>query len=423
MTNVDAFAEKSRNARNRRAEVLAHAVRVLNSRGISQTSLGQIADDLGISRAALYYYADDLQDLVFQCYRDTCETLSRKLAEAVHTGGDEAGIIARFIGSSLDPACPEFASLSEIGYLNEAQRAAIMGLSDALLAQLAGVIAKGVSAGRLRTCDAWIAAHTIMSMIFWAPIADGWAPAVRSIPHAPNVEAVTDLVLHGIVAQGVSVGQTVTVDFQVLFPSSNGLFDKEYLTVARREALLRAASQLFNRKGIDATSLEDIASSVGATKRAIQHYFGDKQRLVEQAYKRAYHIYLLVPEVLADSELGPIEKLASAWTSISEAYLREDVSPLMSRAGFEGFSDAARQGIEELSTRLTNEYRAILAAAREAGELRDFDDAGFLVVVAGAFAWLARGIFSCAPADYRRVGSEISDLLTRGIALARHDRN
>lgn len=139
--------------------------------GGATTSTSCVSDDLGISRAALYYYVDDLQDLVFQCYRHTCETLSGKLAEAVHSGGDEAAIIARFIGSSLDPACPEFASLSEIGYLNDAQRAAIMGLSDAILAQLAGIIAKGVSAGRLRTCDAWIASHTIMSMIFWAPMA------------------------------------------------------------------------------------------------------------------------------------------------------------------------------------------------------------------------------------------------------------
>src|SRR5690606_5693968 len=107
-----------------------------------------------------------------------------------------------------------------------------------------------------------------------------------------------------------------------------------------------------------------------------------------------YDVYLLVPEVLAQSSLRPIEQLASAWTSISEAYLRDDVAPLMSRAGLAGFGDAARQDIEKLSTRLTHEYRSILDAARAAGELREFDDAGFLVVVSGAFAWLARGIFS-----------------------------
>lgn len=420
---MDALAEKGRNTRNRHAELLAHAVRALNSRGVSQTSLGQIADDLGISRAALYYYVDDLQELVFQCYRETCEALSSKLAEAVHGGGDEATIIARFIGSSLDPTCPEFASLSEVGYLNEAQRGEIMGLYDAILAQLAGVIAKGVSAGRLRSCDAWIASHTIVSMIFWAPIADGWVPAVRSIPHAPNVEAITDLVLHGMVAPGVRVDEAKIVDFEVLFPSSKGLFDKEYLTVARREALLRAASRLFNQKGIDATSLEDIASSVGATKRAILHYFGDKQRLVEQAYKRAYDVYLLVPEVLAQSDLRPIEQLASAWTSICEAYLRDDIAPLMSRAGLGGFDDSARRDIEALSTRLTHAYRSILDAGRSAGELREFDDAGFLVVVSGAFAWLARGIFSCAPAEYWRVGGEVSDLLTRGLTLPVPDKS
>ena len=59
-------AAKGGGPRNRLNELLSHAARVLNARGVSQTSLGQIADDLGISRAALYYYVDDLQSLVYQ---------------------------------------------------------------------------------------------------------------------------------------------------------------------------------------------------------------------------------------------------------------------------------------------------------------------------------------------------------------------
>ncbi len=402
-------------ARNRHAEVLAHAVRIFNSQGVSQTSLGAIADDLGISRAALYYYVEDLQDLVFQCYRDTCLRLIDQLSDAVRAGGDETEIIARFISGALDPERPEFASLSEIGVLADVQRTEILGIYDGLLAQLAGVIAKGVSAGRLRPCDGWIVAHTILSLIFWIPISEGWVPAMRDVPHAPSALALSDLVINGIRAPGAVIERTVPVSFDSLFPSSKGLFDKEYLTQARREALLLAASHLFNRKGIDATSLDEIAAEVGATKRAILHYFGDKQALAEHAYKRAYRIYLHIPDAVSQADLSPIEQLSSAWAAISEALLHDHVSPLTSRSGLEWFDAEPRREIEALSVQLTTAYADLLVRARAMGELRDFDDHAFLIVVSGAFIWLAHGILAADAEEYRRIGREISTLLTSGL--------
>lgn len=411
----DSSRGKSVGARNRHVDLLRHAVPALNAQGVSQTSLGQIADDLGISRAALYYYVEDLQDLVFQCYRATCERLTAQIGQAVREGGDEAEIITRFIVAALDPADDDFASLSEVGYLNERQLETILGLYDGLLAQLAGVVAKGVSANRLRPCDSWIVAHTIISMVFWAPISEGWSPAVRTMARTPSAQALSDVVLNGILAPNATVGAMAPVEFDTLLPSSRGLFDKEYLTLARREALMRSASHLFNSKGIDATSLEEIAASVGATKRAILHYFGDKQGLIEQAYKRAYSIFLLIPDSLRRSALPAHEQLASAWVALSEAYLRQELAPLTPRAGLEGLREAARDELQTLSSQLTSQYVAILREAAGASALREFDLGGFLMVVSGAFAWLSRGIFSAEPSDYPRIAREISDLLMLGL--------
>ena len=412
---------KAASSRNRHTALLQHAVRALNSQGVSQTSLAQIAENLGISRAALYYYVEDLQDLVFQCYRSTCEDLAAQLAAAVRNGGDEATIIERFIAAALDPTSEEFASLSEIGYLNPEQREVVLGQYDGLLAQLAGVIAKGVSAGRLRSCDAWIAANAIISMVFWAPIAEGWSPAVRAIARGHNADALSDIVLNGLKQPGVPMGVIRPVNFSSLLPSSRGLFDKEYLTLARREALMRAASQLFNHKGVDATSLDEVAAAVGATKRAVLHYFGDKQSLVEQAYRRAYSMFLLTPHSLAQSGLRPDEQLASAWAAIAEAYLRDDLSPLTPRAGMGALREDARKELEHLSSQLTQEYVAILRKGQEAGVLREFDRGGFLMIVSGAFNWLSRGIYSPPTEDCFRIAREISDLLMLGLQNRNHD--
>ncbi|HEY0650576.1 TetR/AcrR family transcriptional regulator, partial [Phenylobacterium sp.] len=73
--------------RGKRDAVLDAAARHLNARGVSNTSLGEIAASLGVSRAALYYYIEDRDDLVFQCYRRACEAMARDLGAAAKADG------------------------------------------------------------------------------------------------------------------------------------------------------------------------------------------------------------------------------------------------------------------------------------------------------------------------------------------------
>ena len=86
---------------SKRALFLEEAARALNSRGISQTSLADLAQTIGVSRAALYYYFEDQQDLVFQSYRRSCEMMARRLSEAVHRGGGALTILNDFIDGML----------------------------------------------------------------------------------------------------------------------------------------------------------------------------------------------------------------------------------------------------------------------------------------------------------------------------------
>jgi AcrR family transcriptional regulator len=86
---------------SRRSLVLEEAAKALNSRGVSQTSLTEIADRVGVHRAALYYYFEDQQDLVFQSYRRSCEMFARRLNEAMRAGGGAMAIIECLIDGML----------------------------------------------------------------------------------------------------------------------------------------------------------------------------------------------------------------------------------------------------------------------------------------------------------------------------------
>jgi AcrR family transcriptional regulator len=66
--------------KSRRDELLDEAARELNSKGISMTSLTDVADRLGFSRASLYYYVEDREDLMFQVYLRSSERLRNSAA-------------------------------------------------------------------------------------------------------------------------------------------------------------------------------------------------------------------------------------------------------------------------------------------------------------------------------------------------------
>src|SRR5687768_14728389 len=167
--------------RSRRDVLLDEAARQLNARGISQTALIDLAAALGLSRAAVYYYADDRQDLVFQSYRRACEALARDLAAATRAPGDSIDRIAAFVTGSLDPERVEEAVLSEVAYLDDEQRATIEALSDGVVALLVGLIDDGQKCGEIRPCDSRIVAQALIGIVSWVPLAPRWVGEGRDI--------------------------------------------------------------------------------------------------------------------------------------------------------------------------------------------------------------------------------------------------
>ncbi len=101
----------------RRERVLDEAARLLNEVGVTGDLLEQIAANLGLTRAAIYGYAEDRPDLVFRCYLRACEIMEQRLDDAASSGQDAFDVLDLFVRSVLDPSLPPITALSEIGYL------------------------------------------------------------------------------------------------------------------------------------------------------------------------------------------------------------------------------------------------------------------------------------------------------------------
>ena len=77
-----------------------------------------------------------------------------------------------------------------------------------------------------------------------------------------------------------------------------------------RDQILRAAAECFKENGFAATSIDDVAYSLGATKGMIYHHFRSKIDLFFAVYQRGMEINFEATEPEANSEADPLVRLA-----------------------------------------------------------------------------------------------------------------
>ena len=153
-------------------EIYEHAIRLFAERGFAGTSLQDIADALGVTRPALYYYVKSKDELL------------AKLAADV-AGGSAAQITELARRPDLDAAgkLREIVRLTALRQATQSERFRLLirseaelpaELSDAydtsrraVLRAVTGVIEEGIRAGRFRPVDARIAALGVIGMWNW----------------------------------------------------------------------------------------------------------------------------------------------------------------------------------------------------------------------------------------------------------------
>jgi AcrR family transcriptional regulator len=401
-------------AKPRREQLLDQAARELNSKGISMTSLTAVADKLGFSRASLYYYVEDREDLMFQVYLRSSEIMARRLGEAAQSGSSALQVVGNFVARTLDPAEPELAALSEIGLLDQAARETVLGIFEAVVARLASLLETGARAGNIRSCDFPIVARTIISIIHSVPLNSPLATALR-VSRNEIIAAAKDILANGWAADRTREVNPPAIDFSPLLTRPGGLFDRGAQFDAKREKILAAASQLFNRRGVDTTSLDDIAAAVGATKRTLYHYVGDKQTILSACYARTDRIFSFIREQATAQGGTAIDTLIAVLRANSISHQRDDIEPLRSSTGYDALSDAEKVLASERGRVLVQAYRALCREAHNEHSMRDVNRDCLLLFMRGAGSWLAKGLVRGDDPRKAQIAAEIADLLRLGL--------
>jgi len=408
-------AVRARHEPSRHEQVLDEAARQLNQKGVLLTSLAEIAAKLGVTRGAMYHYVADREDLVFQCYRRAAEIIARHLREAERSGGNSAQVLANFIDRMLDPTEPEIAARAEIAMMNQAQRDTIQGLYDGLAARLAHLLETGYRQGVLRACDIEVNARVILSLVTWAPLAKPWASTLESMTTERLRAAVMTTVFDGLSSTRSHLPNYRPLDLSALAPQAVSAFDRDAATAAKREALLRVASRSFNRKGIDATSLDEIAAQLGTTKRTFHHHIGSKQDVVSACYERAFRIFLFIKDRMLEYSGTRIEALASSMDALSRAYPNEELNPLSPLVGHGALSPEGQARFVLLSDELAKAYHELMRQGALEGSMQESDVQARSLMLPGLLSWLVKDDVPTDPIQQQHIAREIANFVAVGL--------
>lgn len=374
-----------------------------------------IAEQLGLSRAAIYYYVEDQEDLVFQSYERTCQVLSERLAEAQAGGGTAIAVLERFVDGVLASTSPELAALSDMAYLSAERRAIVDGAFNTLKARLAEILALGIARGEIRNCAVILVAPAVLNLLLWLPMAKIW-PSIGTLTHAELVEAIKTMLRLGVAtdrrAAAPVAAPIVLAGGEV--PNLR-VFDAEAMAAAKQDALLAAASWLFNLKGVDATSLDEVAARVGATKRVIYHNLGDKETLVAACYSRSFRVYESIARQ-AEALAGPrVDAVAASIQAYAEAGLREDVATYTPMTGFNALPAALQEEINASTIRLMTSSLSVYEQGQNEGSIRPLNARAVIAVNPGTFQWLPKWHAALSPAERAQAPGEIADLVRLGL--------
>jgi AcrR family transcriptional regulator len=400
--------------RSRRDAILNEASHELNRRGVSLETLRRIAQKLGITREALYYYFKDRNDLVSHCYLETAQTLNLHLDEVLATSSTQTERIHRFIDDVLADDALELCGPINLGMMDEVRRRMVVQAIDELFEKLAGLLKRGIDLGEFRACETGVAAPAIVSLILWQPFVNLVPSGGPKAPRQAYREFIKSLILKGTAADRSAMPPYEEIEFKAPEGSAAQAFDRIWITDVKRAAILSTASRLFNEKGVDTTTLDEIASQFGATTGALYHHIGDKETLVTQCYLRAYQLSLFIIDRALEqpgSRLGAIAAYEQAWT---QAQMRKDVAPMSQLASFDALSASSKGQIQNMSQQFGARWRKLTGDALAAGEYRKIDLDILQRTLPGLSNWLVR-METGDLENQRSIGRELGVFLTLGI--------
>lgn len=406
---ITPLSEKRVVMRNR---VIRAAATQMNEQGATSINLGRVAKSIGLTRNALYYYFKNGHDLVYACYLEAAQAFSTDLDFVLAENSCVLDKLRKFVELTLLGANAERAVLSDISSLPEQQRRDIFELNQRNFMTLTSMIKEGIDKRELRDVNPEIAAKLLQSLLSWSQLWYLWVPLDEqdmAQRYEISVKAIENVFLNGV-SSNKEVAFECPFQFKSIFSREVDMFDSASVQKEKYFQIVGTASWLFNCRGIDAISLEDVATHLGTTKGTVYRYFSDKPSLITACIEQALDQFERIIQFSEKSSDCSLE----VYLTVTHLNCQAQASkwpPLF----FQVFnSDYASRVNQNLSMRIHD----IRLNAVKQGSLNHTEKHSFNIV-AGIFQWITSWHHSQTAFTNIELADQICKIVSRGIVCSK----
>jgi len=169
----------------KRVEILHAALRAFRDKGYHATTLGDIADHVGVRKTALYHYFPDKQSILYACHRESLAELDRIIKDTREftTASEKLAYVIREHVRVMTDTLEGSPLAFEVTALPKARQVELIEGRDRYERAVRKIIEQGMKRGEFRAHDAKIAVFAILGAINWIA---RWYRAEGPV-HAPEL--------------------------------------------------------------------------------------------------------------------------------------------------------------------------------------------------------------------------------------------
>jgi AcrR family transcriptional regulator len=187
---------------------------------------------------------------------------------------------------------------------------------------------------------------------------------------------------------------------------------------AKRLAILSQAARLFNSKGSRATTLKDIAESLGLTKTSLYYYVKTKEELIYQCYMAALAFHHSKLDDIENQYTAPRDRLSAfivkhfdGWFAAFEGR-GPHIAALLEIASLRG---RHRQDVEAQFVALFKRILGYFRAGIADGSFRKVEPIAATRAVFGSVDWAFSWLHQIPPEQAIPTAEQAMDILTHGL--------
>ncbi len=396
--------------------ILSEAARLFNLQGTTATTLGDIADSIGLTKTSLYHYARNKEELVYQCYVVSCDAGDEIMAEAQQDAVTGLDCLCNFVKiffarwDEIDQGRrPYTAMLTEIPILATAHREEIEARVERHFDTLLNFLQRGIRDGSISECAPIPATQAFKAIINWSYV---WYGSIPVNTRAIAIEQLLSLIQNGISAHPYRFND---VSFPMLETQLPAGFDREKQNDIKRNAFFQVGSMMFNERGYMGASLDDVAEQLDVTKGAFYYHIRNKEDLLHQCFLRTLSLIdEMIKRAQSEGQNGA-EKVELVLRYLFNVQHSSD-GPLIGFRNLPSLSSARRQEILQLTQASSNRMGELISEGIEDGSIRNVNPAIIENAIAGTIDAAPRITRRMTFSDNSKISAEYLELFFNGIA-------